>query len=96
MEPLQRPDLYVIVRVLEAVRASERRLNRTQLQIACGLNYTQFQRYLELAVGRGLLALVNPTEGAPWVELTPKGYDALMFLVQGMREVGGSHATPSH
>jgi len=90
MEPLQRPDLYVVVRLLETVRTSERPLNRTQLQVASGMNYTQFERYLDLTVRRGLLALNDQGAAHPIVVLTPKGYDALMFLARGLREVVGS------
>ncbi|HTT45920.1 MAG TPA: hypothetical protein VMH38_07925 [Thermoplasmata archaeon] len=90
MEPLQRPDLYVVVRLLDTVRTSERTLSRTQLQIASGMNYTQFERYLHLTVCRGLLALSDAGSEHPIVVLTPKGYDALMFLVRGLRDVVGS------
>jgi len=90
MVALQRPDLYVVVRLLEKVRASERPMNRTQLQIASGMNYSQFERYLELAERRGLLALVDGGSGAVLVRLTPKGYDSLMFLVRGLRDVLGT------
>jgi predicted transcriptional regulator len=89
MERLERPDLYVVVRLLETLRGSNRRLTRTQLQIASGMNYTQFARYLDLAIARGLVVLAPGGEGPPWVELTAKGYDALMFLARGMREVVG-------
>lgn len=90
MEPLQRPDLYVVVRLLETVRTRERPPTRTQLQIASGMNYSQFERYLDLALRRGLLKLGGSGSGAPSVELTPKGYDALMFLARGLRDVVGS------
>ncbi len=89
MDPFPKPDLYVLVRLLETVRTSELRRNRTQLQIASGMNYTQFRRYLELALTHGLLVLDEGKPGSPTVELTPKGYDALMFLVRGMREALG-------
>jgi len=94
MGPLDRPDLYVVVRLLETLRASDRRLTRTQLQIASGMNYTQFQRYLDLALSRGLVSLAAGNPGPPWVELTAKGYDALMFLARGMREVVGPGILP--
>jgi len=90
MEPLQRPDLYVVVRLLETVRTRERELTRTQLQIASGMNYSQFERYLDLTLRRGLLVLSSSGSGPPRVELTAKGYDALMFLARGLRDVVGS------
>jgi len=93
MEPLQRPDLYVVVRLLETVRTRERELTRTQLQIASGMNYSQFERYLDLTVRRGLLKLLPNGSSPPSVELTAKGYDALMFLARGLRDVVGSEFT---
>lgn len=94
MDRLERPDLYVVVRLLETLRASDRRLTRTQLQIASGMNYTQFQRYLDLTTARGLVSLAGGTDGPPWVELTTKGYDALVFLARGVREVVGTGIVP--
>jgi len=90
MEPLARPDLYVVIRILDKLRSNERDLNRTQLQIASGMNYTQFERYLDLVVRRGLAELVAAKEGPPVVRLTRKGYDALMFLARGLRDVVGT------
>jgi len=89
MEALRRPDLFVLVRLLEAARTKNRTLNRTQLQVASGMNYSQFQKYLALATSRGLLNLVPAGDDAPLVELTAKGYDALMFLARGLKEVVG-------
>jgi predicted transcriptional regulator len=90
MDRLERPDLYVMVRLLETLRISERTLTRTQLQISSGMNYSQFARYLDLALSRGLVALVDGGRGPPNVELTAKGYEALMFLARGIKEVIGT------
>ena len=90
MEPLRRPDLYVIVRLLEKLRTSDRQLNRTQLQIASGMNYSQFERYLELILQRGLAEMVENGNATPFVRLTKKGYDSLMLLVQGLQDILGT------
>ena len=90
MEPLRRPDLYVVVRLLEKLRSSDRNLNRTQLQIASGMNYSQFERYLGLILQRGLAEMVVNGEGTAGVRLTRKGYDSLMLLVQGLQEILGT------
>ena len=90
MEPLRRPDLYVVVRLLEKLRSSDRNLNRTQLQIASGMNYSQFERYLGLILQRGLAEMVDNGEGTAGVRLTRKGYDSLMLLVQGLQEILGT------
>jgi len=90
MEPLERPDLYVVVRLLETVRTRATPPTRTQLQIAAGMNYSQFERYLELTLQRGLLELTDRGAGPPSVTLTRKGYDALMFLARGLRDITGT------
>jgi len=90
MDPLSRPDLYVVIRLLDKLRSSERDLNRTQLQVAAGMNYTQFERYLDLILRRGLAEVVPVEGGPPVVRLTRKGYDALMFLARGLRDVVGT------
>ncbi len=85
--PIQRPDLRVIARVLEAMWRSQAPLRRSRLQQASGTNYTQFSRYLDLMVGRGLLELQTDASSVVWVRLTPKGYEAHRFLVTGLHEI---------
>ncbi|HZY70972.1 MAG TPA: winged helix-turn-helix domain-containing protein [Thermoplasmata archaeon] len=87
--PLQRPDLYVVVRILEALARHERRLKRTNLQVASGVNYTQFVRYLDFLAERGLVAAVPGENGSATVELTARGYDAMMFIARSIREYLG-------
>jgi predicted transcriptional regulator len=89
MKPLPRPDLYVVIRRLDILHRSERSLGRTQLQIAAGINYTQSTQYLDLLSRRDLVALHPDAEGALRVELTPKGFEALLFLARGRKEVVG-------
>ncbi|MCI4349751.1 MAG: hypothetical protein L3J93_06000 [Thermoplasmata archaeon] len=96
MHPLLRPDLYVVLRLLEAVRRAERLLTRTQLQLLSGTNYSQFARYLEVLTARGLLTLEPDPEGTLRVVLTPRGFDALVFLAKGMREVIGGAPPPGY
>jgi predicted transcriptional regulator len=89
MKPPPRPDLYVVIRLLDILHRSEKSLGRTQLQIAAGINYTQLALYLDLLSRRGLTTLKPDSEGALRVELTPKGFEALLFLARGMKEVVG-------
>ena len=86
-----RPDLYVVARILEALWRNGNRLKPTQLQLAAGINYTRFERYLEFLESRKLVARRTGPETDTWIELTPAGHDALRFLAQGLREIfGGS------
>jgi len=85
------PDLFVIGRLLEALDGG--RLRRTQLQQRAGVNYTVFQRYLELLVRLDLVKEVTEDEGR--LELTPRGVEAYRFLSEGLSRIFGPVA-PSH
>jgi len=83
---MTRPDLFVIGRLLEALNGE--RLRRTQLQQKAGVNYTVFQRYLDLLVRLALVREVAEDEGR--LELTPKGVEAYRFLSEGFSRIFGS------
>ncbi len=83
-----RPDLFVIGRLLEALNGGQ--LRRTHLQQRAGVNYTVFQRYLELLLRLGLIREVT-ADG--WLELTPKGAEAYRFLSEGLSRIFGLEAT---
>ena len=81
-----RPDLYVILRVLETLARNSNPSTRSALQRGAGINYTLLVRYLELLRSRNLVTLDNSTGE---VELTAKGYEACLFLRRGFLEVLG-------
>jgi len=90
-DPLERPDLWVVARLLEALIDGGHRMKRTPLQMATGVNYTVFSRYLAWMTGRGLVAIAQEPDGAAWVTLTPRGAAAYRYLREGIdRLVGGS------
>jgi len=82
---MERPDLFVIGRILEALAPAP--LLRTQLQQRAGLNYTVFQRYLEFLVRLGLVS-DGAFDGAH-LAITPKGIEAYRFLSEGLQRVFG-------
>jgi predicted transcriptional regulator len=86
---MERPDLYVIGRMLEGLLDGP--LRRTQLQQRAGLNYTALQRYLELLVD---LDLVRPVTEDGMLELTPKGVEAYRFLFEGLTRIFGAGRMP--
>jgi predicted transcriptional regulator len=86
-QPSNRPDLFVVVRVLETLRRNPSGLRKTPLQLAAGTNYTVFSRYLERLLERGLVRMGTQTEGTDVVILTPKGSETLQFLVRGIERV---------
>lgn len=80
-----RPDLFVVGRLLEALEPGP--LLKTPLQQRAGLNYTVFQRYLDLLVRLGLVA---PTAGGDGrYGLTPRGIEAHRFLSDGLARIFG-------
>jgi|SRR5208282_4617598 len=86
--PRLRPDLYVVLRLLEALARNSNQLSRSALQRDARLNYTLFVRYLEVLQERRLVALIPGTEDA-MVTLTSRGYQAYHFLLAGLTEILG-------
>ena len=82
---MERPDLFVIGRLFEALVPGP--LRRTQLQQRAGLNYTAFLRYLDYLVYLKLIAVLPSDEGR--LELSPRGSDAYQFLSQGFTQIFG-------
>jgi predicted transcriptional regulator len=77
---VDRPDLYVVARILERLWRERSPMLRTRLQTAVGTNYDVFSKYLEWMVGRGLLSLVEE-DGHQKVELTEEGQESYRKLV---------------
>lgn len=82
---MDRPDLFVIGRLLEGLTSGP--LRRTQLQQKAGLNYTVFLRYLDYLVYLKLIAVAADDEGR--LELTSKGVEAYRFLSDGLSRIFG-------
>jgi predicted transcriptional regulator len=82
-----RPNLYVVARLLERLWREDAPMVKTRLQVAANVNYDLFARYLEWMVGRGLVSLENASDGHDRVTLTPKGHEAYRKLVQWIHEV---------
>jgi len=83
---MERPDLYVVARILERLWRERSPMLKTRLQTAIGTNYDVFSKYLEWMVGRGLLSLVEE-DGHQKVELTEEGRESYRKLVQWINEI---------
>jgi len=88
---MERPDLFVIGRLLEALVSGP--LRRTQLQQRAGLNYTVFQRYLDFLVRLNLVTVLPADDGR--VELSAKGVEAYRFLSEGVARIFGLSGRPA-
>ncbi len=84
-----KPDLYVVARFLEKLVAGGGQRRKTELQMAVGLNYNVYMKYLEWLEGKNLVSLVEEDERSKWVSLTPKGMDTYKTLVKWIRDVVG-------
>jgi predicted transcriptional regulator len=86
-QPLEKPDLYVVARLLERLWKAQEPMLKTKLQVASNINYDVFRRYISWMDGRGLVAVENSTDGHERITLTPKGEEAYKKLVQWINEV---------
>lgn len=85
--PLEKPDLYVVARVLERLWREERPMLKTRLQVATKVNYDVFRKYISWMEGRGLVAVENSPNGHEHISLTVKGEESYKKLVQWINEV---------
>ena len=82
---MDRPDLYVVARILERLWHEPTPMLKTRLQTAVGTNYDVFSRYLDWMCERGLTVLVEE-DGHEKVELTKEGRESYRKLVQWINE----------
>ncbi len=85
--PWERPDLYVVARLLERLWREDAPMLKTRLQVSANVNYDVFLRYLGWMEGHGLIELGDSPDGHERVALTSKGHEAYRRLVQWINEV---------
>jgi predicted transcriptional regulator len=85
--PLDKPDLYVVSRMLERLWREGDAMLKTRLQVATNVNYDVFRRYLSWMVTKGLVSVAQSDDGHERVGLTPKGEEAYRKIVQWVNEV---------
>ena len=83
---MNKPDLYVVARILERLWREGEPMVKTRLQVAANLNYDVFTRYLDWMLDRQLLTRVTSSEEHERIALTPKGTEAYSKLVQWIHE----------
>jgi predicted transcriptional regulator len=85
--PPDRPDLYVVARMLERLWRENGPMLKTRLQTASNINYDVFRRYLAWMLSKGLVSIQNCDDGHERVSLTAKGEESYRKLVQWISEV---------
>jgi len=83
---MDRPDLYVMARILERLWRDPSPMLKTRLQVAIGTNYDVFSRYLDWMCERGLTSLVDE-DGHQKVLLTDEGREAYRRIAMWINEV---------
>lgn len=93
--PLERPDLYVVARILDRLWREDRPILRTRLQLAARVNYDTFCRYIDWMSEKGLIAFEASESSREGIVLTEKGRDAYRRVVQWIVEViDGKYESP--
>jgi len=81
-----RPDLYVVVRMLERLWRVGEPMLKTKLQVAANVNYNIFTKYLIWLISRNLVVPVYGQDDHERVSITEKGRKAYRQLVEWMDE----------
>ena len=82
---MDRPDLYVVARFLDALYRAEQPMKKTGIQMQVGLNYTRFTEYLDWLLVHGLVQRAGDSETELYA-LSPKGLDSYHTLVDWIRK----------
>ena len=88
-EPSSKPDLYVIARIIKALK-EKNRMNKTALATTTGLAYDKLVRYLAWMLEKGFIEVDD--NGA--VILTKEGSEAYDDLVQWIMKYVGQLKFP--
>jgi predicted transcriptional regulator len=86
---MEKPDLYVVARFLERLWKEGREFKKTELQMAVGLNYTIYIKYLRWLEEKGLIKRVAIDAKHDRITITPKGIEAYRSLVEWIQETIG-------
>jgi predicted transcriptional regulator len=82
---LERPDLYVLARILDILYENGQPMKKTNLQMRVGLNYPRFTAYFEWLISHGFVQK-KEEDGTEVYSLSPQGLDAYHRLVTWIRE----------
>jgi predicted transcriptional regulator len=84
---MDKPDLYVVARILERLWRENAPILKTRLQVAARVNYDVFTRYIDWMSEKGLVRYEDCSGWHEAIRLTTKGEEAYRKLVQWMNEV---------
>ena len=85
-----KPDLYVVARFLEKLVSTGGKRRKTELQMAVGLNFNVYTKYLEWLEKKGLIHALEEDERQKYIALTPKGMETYKTLVKWIKDIIGA------
>ena len=88
-EPISKPDLYIIARVIKILK-EKNKLNRTTLATSAGLSYDRLMKYLAWMSDKGLVRFDSDED----VLLTKLGVDTYDDLVKWILQYVGKVRFP--
>jgi len=83
---MDRPDIYVLSRLLERIWRENGPMVKTRLQVACNVNYDLMTKYLDWMAVKGFVTF-EAKDGHDLVCLTPSGKEAYMKILQVVGDV---------
>jgi predicted transcriptional regulator len=83
---MERPDIYVLSRLLERLWRENGPMMKTRLQVASNVNYDVLTKYLEWMSAKRFVTY-EAADGHDLVRLTPSGKNAYLKILQVVGEV---------
>ncbi len=87
MVGLERPDIYVLSRLLDRLWKEDEPMLRTRLQVATNVSNDNLMRYILWMQERGLVTFNDGDDGHQTVLVTPKGKDSYRTVVLWLNEM---------
>ena len=87
MADMDRPDLYVVARILDRLWETNGPMLRTHLQVGSNVNYDILTRYLDWMRAHDLIVLEDGADGHVRIALTERGREAYRKITQWISEV---------
>lgn len=86
---MEKPDLYVVSRFLEKLWESGREYKQTELQMAVGLNFNVYAKYLKWLKEKGMIVVKENDDKKKTIAITEKGVTAYKTLALWIKDVIG-------
>lgn len=86
MKKLDKPNLYVVARFLDALWWNQKGLKKTRLQMSVRLNYPAFLSYIDWLESHGLIDVQKDEKDNDKIFLSQKGKESYKKLVEWIKD----------